>query len=512
MGNFFEDVGNNISAGFDNATKMMQEAGKHFSNGNFWGGLGCGLAGIGGYAGNVITAGGAQALGQSTADKIDYDAASGGITWKKGKDVTLFDKVVGEWIAAPKAESLIVQSKAEKEGNVGYANFLGFVDVASTALDAATIGCGVGALGTAGKAIVGRVAAKTGGKLLAKTVGKEAATATAEAVAKTAGKEAVTATAEAVGKEAVTTTAEAVAKTAGKEAATATAEAVAKTAGKEAATATAEAVGKTVAKEAATTTAEAVGKTAGKEAATATAEAVGKKTIASKLKSGIVNCMEVGAKKGIIGKSLKNAGLSTVGAGIISKGVSGSNINQSIKDYQKDGWNGVLAGNLARFTTDTASLATTAVKDVAKATGNTLMTLTGVKAFLRDHPALGKFVNSCKAAGTATMNSFGKFAPVAYVTATIQKVFDINHKYNGVNITEMVEDIKRRSEESGKTWIEVYTNKVKELDKELGIDSSTRWLVGNKTETSTDDKKSAVDVDIDIDEPENTESIDFSFA
>ena len=478
MGNFFEDVGNNISAGFDNATKMMQEAGKHFSNGNFWGGLGCGLAGIGGYAGNVITAGGAQALGQSTADKIDYDAASGGITWKKGKDVTLFDKVVGEWIAAPKAESLIVQSKAEKEGNVGYANFLGFVDVASTALDAATIGCGVGALGTAGKAIVGGVAAKTGGKLLAKTVGKEAATATVEAVAKTAGKEAVTATAEAVGKKAVTTTAEAVAKTAGKEAATATA--------------------------------EAVGKTVAKEAATATAEAVGKKTIASKLKSGIVNCMEVGAKKDIIGKSLKNAGLSTVGAGIISKGVSGSNINQSIKDYQKDGWNGVLAGNLARFTTDTASLATTAVKDVAKATGNTLMTLTGVKAFLRDHPALGKFVNSCKAAGTATMNSFGKFAPVAYVTATIQKVFDINHKYNGVNITEMVEDIKRRSEESGKTWIEVYTNKVKELDKELGIDSSTRWLVGNKTETSTDDKKSAVDVD--IDEPENTESIDFSFA
>ncbi len=494
MGNFFEDVGNNIAAGFSNATRMMQEAGKHFSNGNVWGGLGCGLAGLGGYAGNVITAGGAQALGQSTADKIDYDAASGGVTWKKGANATVFDEIVGKWIAAPKAESLIVQSKAEEEGNVGYANLLGFIDVGSTALDAVTIGCGVGALGTAGKAIIGKVAAKTGGKLLAKTVAKEAATTTAEAVAKTAGKEAVTATAETVAKEAATTTAEAVAK----EAATTTAEAVAKTAGKEAVTATA----------------EAVAKTAGKEAVTATVEEVGKKTVASRLKSGIVNCMEVGAKKGIVKKSLRNALIATAGSGIISKGVSGSNVNQSAKDYQKDGVGGIIAGNLARFTTDTASLATTAVKDVAKATGNTLATLTGVKAFLRDHPALGKFVNSCKAAGTATLNSLGKFAPVAYAVATVKKVFDINHKYNGVNIEQMVADIKRRSEESGKTWIEVYTNKVKELDEELGIDSSTRWLVGgNKSKTETSNESTDNKSTISVDEPEeSTGSTDFAFA
>ena len=487
MGNFFEDVGNNIAAGFSNATRMMQEAGKHFSNGNVWGGLGCGLAGLGGYAGNVITAGGAQALGQSTADKIDYDAASGGVTWKKGANATVFDEIVGKWIAAPKAESLIVQSKAEEEGNVGYANLLGFIDVGSTALDAVTIGCGVGALGTAGKAIIGKVAAKTGGKLLAKTVAKEAATTTAEAVAKTAGKEAIATTAEAAAKEAVTATAETVAKTAGKEAVTTTAETVAK------------------------------------EAVTATVEEVGKKTVASRLKSGIVNCMEVGAKKGIVKKSLRNALIATAGSGIISKGVSGSNVNQSAKDYQKDGVGGIIAGNLARFTTDTASLATTAVKDVAKATGNTLATLTGVKAFLRDHPALGKFVNSCKAAGTATLNSLGKFAPVAYAVATVKKVFDINHKYNGVNIEQMVADIKRRSEESGKTWIEVYTNKVKELDEELGIDSSTRWLVGgnnsgnkSKTETSnksTDNKSTDSKSAISVDEPEDsTGGTDFAFA
>ena len=138
-----------------------------------------------------------------------------------------------------------------------------------------------------------------------------------------------------------------------------------------------------------------------------------------------------------------------------------------------------IVGDVSDYASDQIGLTVNAVEGVAGAISN---------SWLAKHPVLGKFVNTCKSAYYATTKSFTNNKVGALAVATIAKPVDkiksfigsSTETYRGMNINEMANQFKAESTKDNKKWSDHYVERVKELDAELGIDSSTRTLVSSK--------------------------------
>ena len=209
----------NLGEAYSNVGEMYKLGWDNLSQGNVAGGIEQWLMGTASGIGNTITLGGANAIGNAmystVEDNTEYvetvigtDANGEEITaflpeYKENNVATFLTSLTG---AKSKAESYIEQEQLVDSGEIGRANKLGGIELASDAIDVISVTAGVGAVGRA---------AGVGGKAAA-AAGTEAVEAAAKETAKTTAKAAVKETGKTIAKEAVKEAAEEAGKTTGK--------------------------------------------------------------------------------------------------------------------------------------------------------------------------------------------------------------------------------------------------------------------------------------------------------
>ena len=197
----------NLGDAYSNVGEMYKLGWDNLSQGNVAGGIEQWLMGTASGIGNTITLGGANAIGNAmystVEDNTEYVETVIG-TDANGEDITAFlpeykENNVATFLtsltgAKSKAESYIEQEQLVDSGEIGRANKLGGIELASDAIDVVSVACGVGAVGKAagvgGKAAAaaGTEAVEAAAKETGKTIAKEAVKEAAEEAGKTTGK------------------------------------------------------------------------------------------------------------------------------------------------------------------------------------------------------------------------------------------------------------------------------------------------------------------------------------
>jgi hypothetical protein len=467
------------AAGWSDSAEYISMAKEHFENGNWGYGIYNSLYGGLEMVGNSITLGSGAALGETIADKLDYGSTDAEAvdnskwgTAKEGESLNWAEKIISRW-AKGEADSIILEENLESNGDtksLAYANLYGVAETANLALTAVS---GASLL-SAGKQMAKSAAASVTGKELV------------SASAKKAGTEVVKDTAEAGTKEAIEKTAEESSKTLAKGAIEGAAE-------KEVSAVATEAGTKEIAEKAIeTSTKEAVEKTVGKELvekeASAAITEASTKTVAEKateagVKEVVADTAEKKAIKAASRAAFKKSTKKAVAAAAMTRLTTEFNsfrLNSAIKTSQQKGsvWAGIAEyarDDVASLVSDTGN----AASDVIDAVSDELNPIT---KWLKEHTSIAKFVNTCRASGHATAESFSKFTPVAMASAAVSKFTDMSHTYDGYSIKQIANQRKEESEANDSSWGEVYAKRVAELDAELGVDSSTRLIYGNTIE------------------------------
>jgi hypothetical protein len=352
---------------------------------------------------------------------------------------------------------------------------MGAVDLAGDVVDVATAGWGTSLLSKSGKTVT-------------KTVTTETVEEVVEDSAKAAAKQAVKEGAKSSVKEGVEAVAEGSLKSAVKQAVKETteeaveeaAETSAKTAAKEAA----EEGAKETAKEAAKSTAKSAAKEAVKEGAEETAEKAAEEGAKTVVKKTVTTTTETAAEKSLsksFGEAVSKSGKAVALATLSDRVLSG----QTVSDYEMNGSD--YAGT--QIVKDVACLSADVSEDVTAGAASSVF-----NGFLRNHPTLGKFVNTCRAGYSASVKSLAASGIGSYAVAMVEKSADAveswamstDGKYKGMGLSEVAAKLQSENSEDGKTWSQRYVERVKSLDAELGIDSSERYLVKSMDDKSAD--------------------------
>lgn len=153
---FFSDLGDHWVDGWEAVGDAFELAGESFADGDILGGIGEGFLAVGSGVGNVITLGGAGAVGDAIADDTEYVTdGEGHVTIK---DPGLMDKVV-----MGIGDNALLRDELCDEGKILEANLEGAKLVAAEAVATATVAVGVGAGSAAVTAGSQAAAGLTGG-------------------------------------------------------------------------------------------------------------------------------------------------------------------------------------------------------------------------------------------------------------------------------------------------------------------------------------------------------------
>ena len=416
---WYEKWGDAIVDGYKNAGEMFEWGAEQWGKGNYLGAASSFLTGTFAGVGNTITLGGANAIGENIADKVD-DVEAGKLDENGDKVELNFAENIVAKIAKGNAESMILQDELADAGELGYANLLGGIDVASYALDFAG---GMG-LTQAGKQLVTGVA-KTGVKQAVKTTVKE----TTEEIVEQGAKQA--------------------AKTAVKEVAEEGAEQVAKTAAK----------------------------TAVKEIAEEGAEQAGKKIVRETVKETVETTAKVGLKD-----RLTHMGLSGAGA-YVAANVDGSDAYRIIENTKDDGFGSAMVTEAKRAVADTVDNVGTLADDVVDDAGGAVMGAVADKwpalaKFINTARAAFYATSS-----ELTQTTPGSYA-IAVFEAAKERVSawfsESDYKYEGKSLGDIAHQLRENSQGFADTWQGAYKKRVLHLDEELGLDSSDRkFMMGD---------------------------------
>ena len=457
--------GNNLWDGYKDAGELFEYAGEAWKDKNYLGALHRGFMGTMTGLGNTATLGGTHKLGEIISDNVSsgeveqHDNALDGI----GDGVSK----VFDFFARNEAESILIQDALmdgqyieyeydkdkhsfdvakDADGNAKIYNadteeqrkkfrnmgkVMGGIDAAGDAVDLITLGWGGKAASTSVKAV-----AKEGAEEVAEQVVKQ----TVKTTIKETTEEAVEQGAKQVAKEAAGEVVEQTVKKAAKETTEEVIEQTAKQAAKE------------TIKEAAEEAAEQTAKNTAKEGA--------KKITLSEVKDGLKNTI------------LHNPAKKGAALYVNSRLING-------KTYSDKEMHGT-AYAIADVTTDVASNAISVTKSVTEGTMNSIK-----DSFLVNHPKLGRFINTCIAGAYATTHSLTNTQFGAGVIALAVKPFDfmkskIMNKqgdYTGKGIGEVAKELREKSTSNGETFTSNYIEKVKELDKRIGLDPYSRRTV-----------------------------------
>lgn len=139
---FFSDFGDHWADGWEAVGDTFELAFESIGDGDVLGGFGELVLATGGAAGNVITLGGAGAVGDAMADDTEYVTdGEGHVTIK---DPGLIDKV-----AMSIGDNSLLRDQLCEEGKILEANFEGAKLIAAEAAATATVAVGVGSCGAA---------------------------------------------------------------------------------------------------------------------------------------------------------------------------------------------------------------------------------------------------------------------------------------------------------------------------------------------------------------------------
>ena len=157
---------------------------------------------------------------------------------------------------------------------------------------------------------------------------------------------------------------------------------------------------------------------------------------------------------------------------------NGSRVYSSDYNNIKEAGKYVVADETKDVIDATTDLAEGAAKDSKKFADDCL------GPFFRRHPMIAKMYNTVRSAAYATVHTVGDNSLVAYASAACVKAGDNikgwvtqNYKHGGESIKDIARDIKKEHIEDGKNWTDHYVARVKTVDEELGIDSTTRYTV-----------------------------------
>ena len=491
----------NVCDAADNCGEMFSMAGESFANGNIMGGLHQGFLGVCSSAGNVITLGGANALGNAI-----YDSSVSGEADKHDNIIDgIGDGITHcvEWVAKNEAESMLIQDDLSKgvyneyvwndegkyyeidkdaNGNLKsyeaktpeelkefdkLANTMGAVDVAFDVVDVATAGTGSKAI----KSVV-----KPAGTIVIKEgVIDNAVKQSAKHQIKHQVRRGLKMSSKGLVKEAISETTEGVIDSTAKQ----SVKQVVKEAAKEGT--------ENIVEDAIESTAKQSVKQTIKVASKEGTEEVVKDGIKVSVKEGgevvVQNVASKSAlnKAKVVGKTIaKDAGILIVGNRVGS--------GKTVSDIAMNGGS-YAATDIVK---DTVNLTTDVAEDVA---GGAAATCLGVwDNWLSKHPVIGRFVNTCRSAYYASTKSFTNNKVGALSVAAISKPLDkvksfissSSEKYEGMSINEIANQFKEESTKENKKWKDHYVERVKELDAKLGLDSSTRCLVASEDSVSSD--------------------------
>lgn len=449
----------NMKKGYENSGDMFKMAGESFSGGNITGGIYQGAMGALSALGNTITLGYATAIGENAWANIDdkieivpeyYTDSEGNnlhgylengqIVVNDEKDDngnykcgliptgrTEMKETNGKlgfleryWLVH-EAEGVNLQRELTQQGELGTANALGAVDTAGLVLD--VVG-GAGLLSSARTAVFGATQ-KEITKGLTEYTAKEGLAAAAKEVAGDA----------------------------------------------------AEAGMKTAAKEAAETIAEESAERAAKEAIKQGTKEITESAAEAAAKNGIKSAFSA-SDRIAMGNLMKSK------AGVAAKLIGAGNIAGSIalNSYRAD-----FAANHTPVETAKAA-AGSLMGSVAGSVDNMGDTVketvsNAANDFLSRHKGIAKVVNSCKAAAEATSVTASKMVPTSYAVATCSVakakvdsfVTGADYKYmdgneNKKSISEVAADLREDAQSDKRSWTQIYSDKVTELDKQYGID------------------------------------------
>ena len=502
---WYNDFWDNVCDAADNCGEMFSMAGESFANGNIMGGLHQGFLGVCSSAGNVITLGGANALGNAMSDYIDSDG--------NDKQTGVFDAIRDvsvnalNHVAKSEAESMLMQddlvngvyneykydndkncyvidkdedgnlksykavTKEEKDEFKKLANTMGAVDVVGDVVDVVTAGYGGKAITAIGKKAsveitqevveqTVKTSAKQGVKYLAKEGVEEVAEQGVKYIAKEGTKQIAKEGVEEVAEQGVKYIAKEGTKQIAKEGVEEVAEQGIKYIAKEGT--------KQIAKEGIEDGVESI--------VTTTTKTITKDVVKDKVEKGVV---------GRVGNALKVNGIGLIATRPITNRVLSG---ETVADTAMNG----LGNAVIDATKDTAGYAVGQAETVVSGVGATLDKVSD--SWLSKHPVLARFVNTCKSAYYASTKSFTNNKVGALAVATVSKPLDkvksfissSSEKYEGMSINEMANQFKAESTKDNKKWTDHYVERVKELDAELGLDSSTRSLVAREDSVSSD--------------------------
>lgn len=469
---FFSDTVDRMSRAYSSSGSVLAEAGRDFQNGNILGGIFTGGMSFLTYATNTLSLGYLNDAGEALRDSTHYEIK----TDENGNQEAVITEGSGNFItdiagriAVNMGEDMVLQDKLAESGNTAAANILGGIDCAFIVADAVGGAGTVHAIGSLAVKPFAKLAAKAAAKTTAKTMAEVTAKQTGKVVAKEATGEIIEQGAKAVAKDAVGEVVEQGAKTAMKEAVGEVAEQGAKVAAKEAVGEIAEQGAKVAAKEAVGEIAEQGAKTATKTAAKGTFAGAMRKTFFSMVDT---------ANSKSVGQLAKSAGLRTL-LMMNAAQVTG----KEVYDIKTD--------------TDKYGLVAALTNEAIQQAGNIVSDGGGVFMLIaRQFPGVARLINTARAAGTATLKTFDNTNVGSYTSAVLSVTgdkikswaFQTESAYKDKTIGDIAKEHKAEAERNtkGKSWTDLYVERVTRIDKAIGLDPSQRHILVNPETKTTD--------------------------